>query len=201
MPKLLSIEVSPRRDHSTSRTLAGVFIDAWRSANPGGEVVVRDLAKTPPPFVDLHWIGGAFGGPDQQTPETLAALAASDELIAELRSVDEIVLGTPLFNFSIPATLKAYIDQIIRVGVTVSPDNVGLVTGKKATIILASGGDYSPGSPTEPYNLASGYLRQVFGFIGITDLDIILAGAPRAGRQAEAAIEAFGERVRLAAAA
>ena len=96
--------------------------------------------------------------------------------------------------------LKAYTDHIVRVGVTVV-DNVGQLTGKKATIILASGGDFRPGSPFEGYNQASGYLRQVLGFIGITDLDIILAGSARAGLTGETALEELGDEVGQAAAA
>jgi FMN-dependent NADH-azoreductase len=109
------------------------------------------------------------------------------------------VIGTPMFNFSIPAVLKAYIDQIVRVGVTVSPNNVGLLSGKKATIILASGGDFSPGSPVEKYNQASGYLRQVLAWIGIKDVEIILAERARAGATGESAIEQFAAAVRSAA--
>lgn len=105
-----------------------------------------------------------------------------------------------MFNFSIPAVLKAWIDQIVRVGVTVSPDNIGLLTGKKATIIIATGGDFSPGSPIEDYNQASGYLRQLFAWIGITDLEIILADRAHAGGNGETATEQFGDRVSAAAA-
>ena len=84
---------------------------------------------------------------------------------------------------------------------TVAPNNVGLLTGKKATIILASGGDFSPGSPVEKYNQASGYLRQVLAWIGITDIEIILAGRARAGGTGETAVEQFGTAVRSAAGA
>ncbi|WP_426240904.1 NAD(P)H-dependent oxidoreductase [Pararhizobium sp. DWP1-1-3] len=111
-----------------------------------------------------------------------------------------MVIGTPMFNFSIPAVLKAYIDHIVRVGVTVSSDNNGLLIGKKANIILASGGDFSPGSPVEKYNQASGYLRQVLGWIGIVDVDFILAGRARAGDYGEQAVEEFGELACSAAA-
>ena len=125
-------------------------------------------------------------------PETLAGL------VAELKAADHIVIGTPMFNFSIPAVLKAYIDQIVRVGVTVSPDNVGLLTGKKATVVLASGGDFNPGSPVEKYDQASGYLRQVLAWIGIKDAEIILAGRARSGATGETAVEQFGASVRSA---
>jgi FMN-dependent NADH-azoreductase len=200
MPTLLAIEVSPRHEFSTSRKLTTHFIDRWKAEHPGSAVVVRDLMKTPPPFVDLAWIGGAFTPRDQHSPESAAAIRVSDDLVAELKAADHIVIGTPMFNFSIPAVLKAYIDQIVRVGVTVSPDNVGLLTGKKATVILASGGDFSPGSPVEKYNQASGYLRQVLGWIGISDVEVILANRARAGATGESAIEQFGIAVRSAAA-
>jgi len=201
MPTLLAIEVSPRHEFSTSRKLTAHFIDRWKAAHPGSRVVVRDLRKTPPPFVDLAWIGGAYTPREQHSPESIAAIRVSDDLIAELKAADHIVIGTPMFNFSIPAVLKAYIDQIVRVGVTVSPDNVGLLTGKKATIILASGGDFGPGSPVEKYNQAGGYLRQVLAWIGIKDVEIILAGRARAGATGETAVEQFGSTVRSAAAA
>jgi FMN-dependent NADH-azoreductase len=167
MPTLLAIGVSPRYEYSTSRKLTSLFVEKWRAANPGGQVIDRDLLKTNLPFVDLPWIGGAFTRPEQHSPESAAAIKISNDLVAELQSADHIVIGTPMYNFSIPAVLKAYIDHIVRVGVTVSADNVGLLTGKKATIILASGGDFSPGSPVEHYNQASGYLRQVLSSIGI----------------------------------
>jgi FMN-dependent NADH-azoreductase len=200
MPTLLAIEVSPRHEFSTSRKLTTHFIDRWKAEHPGSAVVVRDLLKTPPPFVDLAWIGGAFTPRDQHSPESAAAIRVSDDLVAELKAADHIVIGTPMFNFSIPAVLKAYIDQIVRVGVTVSPNNVGLLTGKKATVILASGGDFSPGSPVEKYNQASSYLRQVLGWIGISDVEVILANRARAGATGESAIEQFGIAVRSAAA-
>jgi FMN-dependent NADH-azoreductase len=200
MKTLLAIGVSPRYENSTSRKLRVLFVDKWKAAQPGGRVIDRDLLKTNLPFVDLPWIGGAFTPSEQHSPESAAAIKISNDLVAELQSADHIVVGTPMYNFSIPAMLKAYIDHIVRVGLTFTPDNVGLLTGKKATIILASGGDYSPGSPVEGYNMASGYLRQVLGYIGVTDVDFILAGVPRAGPNGEKAFEQFGNTVTAAAA-
>lgn len=200
MPSLLAINASPRYHLSTSRKLTSLFVEKWRAAHPGGEVVERDLIKTTLPFVDLPWIGGAFTPPEQHSPESAAAIKISNDLVAELQAADRIIIGTPMYNFTIPAVLKAYIDHVVRVGVTVV-DNVGQLTGKKATVILASGGDFSPGSPIEGYDHASSYLRQVLGFIGITDLDIVLAGSARAGMAGETAVEEFGEVLALAAAA
>ena len=199
MPTLLAIEVSPRFDRSTSRKLTAVFVDKWKAANPGGTVTERDLVKTSLPFIDLPWIGGAFAPPETHTPESAAAIRVSDDLVAELKAADRIVIGTPMYNFGIPAVLKAYIDHIVRVGVTVSADNKGLLTGKSADIILASGGDFSPGSPVEMYNQASGYLRQVLAWIGITDVNVILAGRALAGAYGETAVERLGGTVEAAA--
>ena len=200
MTQLLAIQASPRHGGSISRTLTSLFVDQWRTAHPGGVVVDRDLTQTHLPFVDLAWIGGAYTPVEQHSPESAVAIKVSNDLVAELQAADHIVIGTPMFNFSIPAILKAWIDQIVRVGVTVSPDNVGLLTGKKATIILATGGDFSAGSPVEGYNQASGYLRQLLAWIGITDVEIILANRARAGGNGETAIEQFSTVVTAAAA-
>lgn len=200
MSNLLALQVSPRIDGSISRTLTSLFASQWLAAHANGTVVVRDLTRSPPPFVDVAWMGGAYTPPETHSPEVAAAIKVSNDLVAELQAADHIVIGTPMFNFSIPAVLKAWIDQVVRVGVTVTADNVGLLTGKKATIILATGGDFGPGSPVEGYNQASGYLRQLFGWIGITDVEIILADRGRAGGNGETAIEQFGSTVTAAAA-
>ena len=200
MLNLLAIQVSPRPEGSISRSLTSLFVEEWRAAHPDGNVVVRDLSATPPPFVDMQWIMGAYTPPKTHSPAVAATIKNSNDLVAELQAADHIVIGTPMFNFSIPAVLKAWIDQVVRVGVTVSADNVGLLTGKKATIILATGGNFSPGSPVEAYNLASGYLRQLFGWMGIKDVEIILADRGNAGANGETAAEAFGASVLAAAA-
>jgi FMN-dependent NADH-azoreductase len=200
MPTLLAIEVSLRHKFPASRKLTALFIDQRTAAHPGAAVVTRDLTRTPPPFIDLAWTRGAYTPREQHSPESAAAIKVSDDLVAELKAAGHIVIGTPMFNVSIPAVLKAYIDQIVRVGVTVSPNNVGLLLGKKATVILASGGDFGPGSPVEKYDQASSYLRQVLAWIGIKNVEIILAGRARAGAVGETAVEQFGAAVRSAAA-
>jgi FMN-dependent NADH-azoreductase len=176
MTTLLAIQVSPRGDYSTSRKLTSDFIEKWKAQHPGGTVALRDLAQTRLPYVDLPWISGAFTPPDQHAPEIKAAIKVSDDLVAELKAADHIVIGAPIYNFNVPAILKAYIDHIVRVGVTFTMNYEGLVQGKKATIILTSGSDFSPGTPYESYNQAVPYLRQILGFIGITDVNVILAG-------------------------
>ena len=104
------------------------------------------------------------------------AIKVSDDFIAELLSADEIVIGTPMYNFSIPALLKSWIDHVVRAGVTFSMSYEGLVKGKKGTVIIASGGNFAPGTPYESLNVATGYLKQILGFIGITDVKVVLAG-------------------------
>jgi FMN-dependent NADH-azoreductase len=177
MPTLLTVLASPRGDYSISRNLTASFVEEWQKAHAGGEVVTRDLTASNLPFVDLPWIAGAYTPPEQHSPEMAAAIKVSDDLVAELLASDHIVIGTPMYNFSIPANLKAWIDHIVRVGKTFTSSYEGLVKGKKATVILASSGDYAPGSPAEGYNEASRYLTQILGFIGITDVHFVLAGS------------------------
>ena len=110
MTTLLVIEVSPRNGGSVSRNLTAQFVEKWKVAHPGGSVVVRDLAKTTLPFVDLAWMGGAFTLADKHSPESASAIKISNELTAELKAADHIVIGTPMYNFSIPAVLKAYVE-------------------------------------------------------------------------------------------
>ena len=180
MATLLQIDVSTRGDYSVSRKLTAAFAEEWKSKHPGGTVTHRHLPKTELTFVDMNWIGGAYSTPDQQTPEHKQALKISDELIAELFAADEIVIGAPMYNFGVPASLKAWIDHIVRMGKTfsVGPEGYkGLVQGKKATFIIASGGNYAPGAPAETYNSETPYLKAIFGFLGITDTKVIFSGS------------------------
>jgi FMN-dependent NADH-azoreductase len=193
MSTLLTIEVSPRGDYSVSRNLAKQFVAEWQKNNAGGTVLPRDLTRTNLPFVDLPWIAGAYSTPDQHTPEQKAAMKVSDDLIDELLSADHILIATPMYNFSIPAILKAYIDHVVRLGKTFTASYEGLAKGKKVTIIIASGGVYTPGSPTESYNSESAYLKQILGFIGLTDVNIILAGGSSAVNQGKISSEDFLE--------
>ena len=190
MPTLLKIDVSPRGDYSVSRKLGATFATEWQKTH-AGTVTTRDLAKTSLPFVDMPWIAGAYSTPDQHTPEQKAALAISDELIAELFAADHILITTPMYNFSIPAALKAWIDHIVRIGKTFSSGYQGLVTGKKVTVLIAAGSDYAPGSHMESYNAETPYLKQVLGFIGITDVTVILAGGVGAVMQGKVSVEDF----------
>lgn len=114
MPTLLNIQSSPRGERSLSRSLSLDFLQAWKTKHPDGKVVDRDLVAQPLPFVGLPWISGVFLPTDQQTPEMKEASALSNELISELFSADDILIGTPMYNFTVPANLKAWIDLVVR---------------------------------------------------------------------------------------
>jgi FMN-dependent NADH-azoreductase len=179
MPTLLSVVTSPRGDYSISRKLTASFVEEWKK-NHQGDVITRDLVKTNLTFVDLPWIAGAYTPTEQHSPEMRQALKLSNELVDELEQADHIVIGTSMYNFNTPAILKAYIDQVVRVGRTFTEQYEGLLKGKKVTVIIASSGVYTPGAFTESYNAESGYLKQILGFIGLTDVTILLAGGTSA---------------------
>jgi FMN-dependent NADH-azoreductase len=189
MPTLLKIDVSPRGDYSISRKLSAKFAEQWKQTHSSGTIIDRDLVKTDLPFVDLPWIMGAYTAPDQHTPEQKSAIKVSDDLIAELLAADEIVLATPMYNFAIPSRLKAWIDHIVRINKTFTAQYEGLAKGKKVTLIVASGGVYTPGSHMESYNAETGYLKQILGFIGITDITIVFAGGTNDVNQGKISFE------------
>ncbi|HEY3991134.1 MAG TPA: NAD(P)H-dependent oxidoreductase [Acidobacteriaceae bacterium] len=178
MPTLLQLDSSPL-ETSISRELAREFVSSWKTANPNGTILYRDLAALPPAPVSQAWVHAAFTPAESRSSDQKALLTPSDELIQELEAADEIVIGVPMHNFSIPSSLKLWIDQIVRGGrtFTYGADGAqGLMTGKKATLLIASGGVYTPGSPAAAMNFIDPYLRAVLGFIGITDVRILSVG-------------------------
>jgi FMN-dependent NADH-azoreductase len=139
MATLLHINVSPRGNYSFSRQLSNAAVQAWKERNPGGRVIERDLAKTPLTFVDLDWIAGAFSPPEQHNENHKRAIALSDELVSELIEADEIVLATPMYNFAVPAALKAWVDHVVRAGktfrYTAAGKPEGLLAGKNRKVL------------------------------------------------------------------
>jgi FMN-dependent NADH-azoreductase len=178
MPTLLHIDSSPRGDYSASRKLSAEFAASWRKENPNGEVIRRDLYATSLPPITMEWIAAAYTPEEQRSEEQRTVLKLSDELIAELLRADQYVLGVPMFNFSIPAVLKLYIDQIARAGKTFSygVDGVkGLLENKKAYVLAAYGGVYGSGSPVAALNFLEPYLQRLFGFLGVQDITFVAA--------------------------
>jgi len=181
MSTLLKIDVSPRsEEHSISRRLSAQFAQEWKDAHRGGDVIERDLATTHLPFLELPWITGVYSDPASHDQAQRDALSIGDELIAELDAADEWVIATPMYNFAVPAKLKAYIDHVVRSGRTfrVSSEGIpeGLLKGKKATVIISSAGEFYEGAPMEAMDSEKPYLRTILGFIGVTDITFIQAG-------------------------
>lgn len=197
MPTLLHISVSPRGNYSISRQLGNAAVQAWKAKNLGGKVIERDLAKTPLTFVDVDWIAGAFSPPERHNENHKKALALSDELVSEILEVDEIILATPMFNFAVPAALKAWIDHVVRAGKTFrykadgTPEGLLAGTGKKVLAIVASGGSYPEGSPMAAFNYEIPYLRFILAFMGLTDVRFIHAGGAASVMQGRISPEEF----------
>lgn len=195
--QILRIDASMRRQGSVSRALADTLVERLIANTPGSSVTRRDLAEHAPAYLDEAWIGATFTPVDARSDEQKATLARSDALVAELQAADTLVIATPIYNFGVPAALKAWIDQIARVGVTfkyTESGPVGLLDGKRAIIVAASGGTQA-GSAID---FATPYLRHVLGFIGIHDVEII--AADQLGLGAEAKIAAAAERIEALAA-
>ena len=185
---VLNIQASARHDGSVTRQLS----DKILTEIAADQTITRDLA-TGLPLLDAVWLAANFTLADDRTDVQRETLALSDSLITEIKQADTIVIGSPVYNFSVPAVLKAWIDQIARVGVTFkyTPDGpVGLLSGKRAIIVIASGG--TPVGSDIDY--ASGYLKHIMGFIGITDVTIIAADA--LGNDADAKIAAANDDIK-----
>ena len=166
---VLRIDASARRDGSISRELTDKVLAQLNPAT----TVTRDLADGIP-LITEDWIGANFTPADQRSAAQVETLALSDELVAELKAADAIVIGVPIYNFGVPAALKAWIDQVARAGLTFQYSETGpkgLLEGKRAIVVVASGGTEA-GSAID---FASTYMRHVLGFVGITDVELVTA--------------------------
>ena len=183
MPTLLHIDSSPLYGTSVSRQLTHAFVDQWEAAHPDGTVIDRDLNSTQIPPITAEWVGAAYTPEEARTPEQKNLLALSDTLLAEIEQADEYVFGVPMHNFGVPSVLKLWIDQIARAGKTFAYVNgapKGLLTGKKATFIIATGGKYDAQTQMASFNFVEPYLRSVFAFLGVTDTTFLTAGGTAA---------------------
>jgi FMN-dependent NADH-azoreductase len=185
MSTLLRVDSSPfPGEASFSRQLTSQFAAHWSESHPQGRIIERDLAHTALAPLSAEWVAAAYTPEANRTAEQNALLAASDQLIGELKAADEYVFGVSMHNFSIPSSLKLWIDQVARAGKTFSYEGgkpAGLLLGKKATFLVATGGVYEPGTPMAALNHIEPYLRSLFGFLGVTDVTFINAsGTARA---------------------
>ena len=174
MSNVLIIESSARQQDSFSRQLTEQFIRQWREVHPADLITVRDLAVNPVPHLDANLLGGWMKPEAQRSAAEQSSLQRSNELTDELLAADVLVMAAPMYNFAIPSTLKAWLDHVLRAGVTFKYTETGpqgLLAGKKAYVLTARGGIYagSAADHQEPY------LRQVMAFIGIHDVTFIHA--------------------------
>ncbi len=195
MATLLVVETSPRGEGSISRNMTQSFLKRWKTANPSGEVIERDLVKTDLQFITEHWLEAYFTPADLHTSEMKERLQLSDKLIDELQAADHLVIATPVYNYNVPASLKAWIDAIVRKGKTLGVDGRGLVADKKATVLIASGGIYTDGSFLQDRDIATLYLRLILKVIGITDVTFIAGGGAKAVDLGELTMESFVEKL------
>ena len=174
MKTLLQLKTSLFSDQGESSRLSSRFVEHWRTRNPGGRVMVRDLALEPVPHLDAAGFKAFLAKPAERTAEQARVVSYSDALIEELKLADELVIGLPMYNFGVPSTLKAYIDHIARAGVTfryTQTGPVGLLTGKKVHVFATRGGRYLG----TPLDTESGYFRDVLRFLGLTDVEFVYA--------------------------
>lgn len=174
MTTLLRIDSSIRQEDSDSRALADRFEERWRQRHPGGRVVERDLAVEPVSHLDAATLAALATPPDARDRGAAERVARADALIDEFMAADELVLAVPMYNFGIPSTLKAYLDHLARAGVTfryTAAGPEGLAGARRVTLLLTRGGHYT-GSGLDHQ---APYLRTFFNFLGITDVEEIVA--------------------------
>jgi FMN-dependent NADH-azoreductase len=179
MPTLLHIDSSPVYGRSVSRELTTAFVTQWKASHPDGRVIDRDLNATAIPSVTAEWVGAVYTPEEARTPQQKELLSLSDSLLADLEPAAVYGSGVPMHNFGVPSVLKLWIDQIARVGKTFSYAGgtpKGLLTGKRATFIIATGGIYDAQTQMASFNFVEPYLRSVFGFLGVTDATFLTAG-------------------------
>src|SRR3984893_9576082 len=180
MATLLRIDSSPLgSDASFSRQLTHEFVQHWQRTHADGKLITRDLVTTKLQPLSAEWIGAAHTPEAALSPNQQDVVSLSNQLTAALESADEYVSGVAMHNFSIPAVLKLWIDQIARAGKTFSYGEggvQGLLQGKKATVLMASGGVYELGTPSGALNFVEPYLRAVLGFLGVKDVKFVTAG-------------------------
>lgn len=181
MKKVLIINASVREEKSHSRQLTQNFIENWKKKHPNDLFTFREVGLNIISPIDENWIASAFISPDKRTELNQEGVKFSNELVRELKENDIYVVGTPMYNWSIPSGLKAYIDQIMRINETwkfrsgkPDGDYVGLLKSKKM-FILSSRGDtgYGVDEKNERMNFQTTYLKFVFGMMGIENINII----------------------------
>ncbi|MCA9253014.1 MAG: NAD(P)H-dependent oxidoreductase [Phycisphaerales bacterium] len=181
MTTILHLDSSARLQRSLTRKLSALFVESWRSHEPDARIIYRDLGRNPPAPVSEEWIAAAFTAPHERTPDMERTLAPSDEMIEELSAANVIVLGAPMYNYGLPAALKAWVDQVVRVGRTFSFDLargdfpvMPILVGKRF-VVLSSRGEFgfANGGPRDGWNHLNPHIRTIATrLFGIPDSDI-----------------------------
>lgn len=177
MATLLHLDSSGKGSLSVTQPLTAYFAQRWQEANPSGRVVYRHLGESNLQFVNAGLVGAYYTPGDKQTDEQKKLLEQSDHLISELFAADVYVFGIPMYNFSVPAVFKAYIDLVVRAGKTFSYEGGrpnGLLANKRLFVITASGGDYTS-EPMKAMDFVEPYVRAIMGFTGVHDITFIKA--------------------------
>jgi FMN-dependent NADH-azoreductase len=181
MTTLLHIDASARSDRSLSRRLSQAFVEAWVEHDDHTHVITRDVGRNPPPFVTEAWIGAVFTPEEHMTPEKREEIRLSDELIDEIDRADVIVIGTPMYNYGMPAALKSWFDKVIRIGKTFTFDlDRGdcplepIMSGKKL-VILSSRGEFGfgPGGMREAMNHLDTHIQTCAHYLGVDETHVI----------------------------
>lgn len=197
--KLLHIDSSILNDNSVSRKLTQTVVDQWQQAHPGIEITYRDLARQAPNHLSADTLAAGHIPPEQWSPSQRDEVALTEALLQEFLAADVLVIGAPMYNFSIPSQLKAWLDRVLAAGRTfkyTETGPVGLAGGKKAIIVSSRGGIYSEGSPAQAMDHQESYLTAALGFIGITDITIIRAEGVNMKEKRQLALDAAHAQAR-----
>ena len=181
MSYLLYVSASPLGEGSVSRALAKDFLAAYAAKHSDVEVRERDLSRNPAPHVDGETLGASYSPSEHHSPSMAAKFQLRMELINEFKGAGEILISTPMWNWSVPSVLKAYIDNLVfpgQLGGGTPEDSISA----KVTVLAAQGGSYMPGTPKEGWDYLSGYLKKVFTQLGSRDVEVILSELNYAGR-------------------
>lgn len=181
MTTLLHIDASARSDRSLSRKLSQAFVEAWVERDDNTQVIARDVGGNPPPFVTEAWIAAVFTPEEQMTPEKREEIRLSDELIDEIDRADVIVIGTPMYNYGMPASLKSWFDKVIRIGKTFTFDldrgdyPLEPIMGGKKLVILSSRGEFGfgPGGVRENMNHLDTHIQTCAHYLGVNETHVI----------------------------
>jgi FMN-dependent NADH-azoreductase len=181
MTTILHINASARVDRSLSRKLSKAFVDCWLSREPEAEVILRDVGTNPPPFITEDWISAVFTCDEDMTPEIREEIRLSDQLIDEIDRADLIVIGTPMYNYGMPAALKSWFDKVIRIGKTFTFDlsrgdfPLEPVMSGKTLVVLSSCGEFGfgAGGLREKMNHLETHIRTCAHYLGVEEMHVI----------------------------